>query len=128
MRILLLTLLVSACAAPAPSYDDQLRAWVGFSAESLYDAWGVPNNQFYIDGNTTEVTYVKLDNGPVGGNTQPYASQMYYPAMATPSFPGPNPDQLNTYYCKISFVIQNNVVTSYSYNGDDCVGRIMVNN
>lgn len=121
---LLLVLLLSACVAPMPSYDDQLRAYVGLSAEGLYDRWGLPNNEFYVDDNTKEVTYVKINPA---GDSEPYAGQMYYPAMSTEAFPGPNPDNISIYYCKISFIIRNNIVSSYNYNGDDCVGSVLSN-
>lgn len=124
MRILILTMLLSACVA-APSYDSQLQPWVGLSQETLFESWGFPDNHIDMGSNTTELTYVKENRGGMSNSADTYSSQMDYQAMEVPSYSGPNPDEQTVSYCKISFIVQNGIINNYNFNGDDCVGYIV---
>lgn len=127
MLVLLFCLVLTACSS-APSYDSQLQGWVGMSQEALMEEWGEPNTMFNMGDGVQEITYVQLNNQGMSNSSDTYAEQMDYQAMATPTFLGPNPDAQNVSYCKISFVVQNNLITNYNFNGDDCVGQINIAN
>lgn len=122
MFALLCFFILTACST-TPPYDEQLQSWMGVSEEHLVDTWGVPDNEFMVDEDTKVLTYVKQD---ASGNRDAYPELIDYQAIANRNFPGPNPDQQTTEYCKISFTVQDSEVTNYSYNGDDCVGNILM--
>lgn len=121
--LVLIIMLLTSCTS-TPNYGQSLQNWVGVSQETLYESWGEPDSVFNVMPNETVVTYVNVDeNGPIGGNSQPYAgTEVYYPAIATPDYGFPE-NQQNTYYCKTSFTIQNSQVVDYTFNGDDCVSN-----
>lgn len=119
MFVLLCIMLLSGCASPHETYNQQLQNWVGMSQESLFYTLGEPNNVDFITPGTKVVTYVKINNGPIDGNTEPYAGEIQYAAMETPSYG--LPPENNTYYCKTSFTIENNEIVNYTFNGDDCI-------
>lgn len=110
-------LLLAACATK-PTYDQTLQQYIGVSEMTLQEEWGIPNNMLYVTPNEKVVTYLRIDNGPIDGNTEPYAGEVAYGPIATPDFGAP---QHNTYYCQTSFTIRNGQVVNYSFNGDDCV-------
>ena len=77
---------------------------------------------FTLDADTRVLTYVEYDGE---GDREVYSEQIYYPAISGQNFPGPNPDGENIEYCKISFTVDNSVVTGYNFNGDDCAGKLL---
>lgn len=114
---LLLIFILPACASNS-SYDDNMQQYVGMSELSLQESWGMPNNMFYVTPNEKVVSYLKIDNGPIDGDTTPYSDEVAYGPISSPDFGNP---QHNTYYCETSFTIINGQVSSYTFNGDDCV-------
>lgn len=123
MLVLLCIMLLSGCSSDHAAYGNQMQNWVGMSQEALYYSWGEPDNVFSVTPNEKVVTYVKIDDGPVNGNTRPYAgTEVYYPAIEQPDYGFPEGQQ-STYYCKTSFTILNNQVVDYTFNGDDCVAE-----
>lgn len=124
MLILLCTLILTACSTTA-NYDEQLQNWVGVSEEHLIDNWGMPDSSFMVDADTKVITYVEYSQE---GDADAYSDEVYYNAISGPDFVGPDADDNGVEYCKISFVITDNVVTNYNYNGDYCIGNIMGNN
>lgn len=116
-----LFLLGAAGCASYPTYGETLQPWIGQSEERLQQAWGIPANIFYVTPNKKIVTYIKFASKPMNGETEPYAGEVYYPAIATPDFGFPDQPQSSNYYCKTTFTIENGVVTNYGFNGDDCV-------
>lgn len=101
------------------AYQGELNGWIGKSEEDLYASWGYPNTSYSVADDTFIATYIENFNTPVQGDADPYADEMVYSAMKTPTFGLPTPQ--GVYYCKTSFVIQNGVVVDYNLNGDDCV-------
>lgn len=91
------------------------------SQEALYYSWGEPDSVIYPAPGTAVVTYTKIYDGPIGGNTEPYADEVVYSAISNDSYG--LPPQNDTYYCKTSFTIQNSEVIDYSFNGDDCIAE-----
>lgn len=95
------------------------------AAERLYDGSGfLPAAVAELgrhESGTAVVTYTKIYDGPIGGNTEPYADEVVYSAISNDSYG--LPPQNDTYYCKTSFTIQNSEVIDYSFNGDDCIAE-----
>lgn len=117
----LLLVALTACTS-LPTYSETLRPWIGQSQERLQQAWGYPQNVFYISPTEKVVTYLEISTRPRNDNTTPYAGyEVAYPAIASPDFGFPSQPQYTNYYCKTSFTIRNGVVVDYSFNGDDCV-------
>lgn len=121
MLVLLCAFILTACSS-TPGYNEQLESWVGVSEEHLVDNWGMPDSTFTLDADTRVLTYVEYDEE---GDREVYSEQIYYPAISGQNFPGPNPDRENIEYCKISFTIDNSIVTNYNFNGDDCAGKLL---
>ena len=121
MLVLLCAFILTACSS-TPGYNEQLESWVGVSEEHLVDNWGMPDSTFTLDADTRVLTYVEYDGE---GDREVYSEQIYYPAISGQNFPGPIPDGENIEYCKISFTVDNSVVTGYNFNGDDCAGKLL---
>ncbi len=123
MRYIFFMLLALAGCATANSgnYAAGLKEWVGQSELSLYEGWGTPDNTLYLTPEEKVVTYAKTFAKPVDGQTDPYSNEVYYPAITTDNYGYPSNGSFKTYYCRTSFTIINGTVSSYSFNGDDCV-------
>ncbi len=117
----LLILLLAGCQTNGGSYSDTLQSWVGQSEERLLQSWGMPQNVLYVTPQEKVLTYVQFSNQPRGDNPNPYPDEVYYPAIATPDFGFPDQPLYSSYYCKTLFTVTGNIVTDYSFNGDDCV-------
>ena len=117
--LLLVLLLVGCTSVNSTNYENSLQSMMGVSPEVLVHVWGEPDNVEYITSDEQIFTYLKDSNSPVGGETQPYGGEFYYPAVEQQSFAPEQPD--NFYYCKTNFIINNGVVVNYNFNGDDCV-------
>lgn len=121
MFLILCIMFLSSCSSSAELYNQRLQNWVGMSQEALYHSWGEPGNEIYPSPNTKVVTYLKIEDGPIADNTEPYADEVNYDVINTPSYG--LPPENDTYYCKTSFTITNNMVVDYSFNGDDCIAE-----
>ncbi len=117
----LLLLLLAGCniTSPNAAYEQKLSQWKGKTAEQLYDAFGTPNQTSPIDDNTIMVTYNEVTNSPLDGDFEPYADELNYEAMAVPSYGTMALSPL--YYCQTSFILRDDVVVDYNFNGDDCL-------
>ena len=117
----LLLLLLAGCniTSPNATYEQKLSQWKGKTAEQLYDAFGTPNQTSPIDDNTIMVTYNEVTNSPLDGDFEPYADELNYEAMAVPSYGTMALSPL--YYCQTSFILRDDVVVDYNFNGDDCL-------
>ena len=99
-------------------YQQRLGEVVGKSAAYLYTSWGQPQQITPVADNTYLATYYSSESKPIDNNYQPYADEISYAAMAVPNYGLPLPPPL--FYCKTTFVIRNNIVTDFNFNGDDC--------
>lgn len=99
-------------------YQQKLSEAVGKSAAYLYASWGEPQQITPVADNTYLATYYAAESKPFDNNYQPYANVISYTAMAVPNYGLPLPPPL--FYCKTTFVIRNNIVTDFNFNGDDC--------
>ena len=124
MLILLCTLILTACSGTG-NINEQLSSWVGLSEEHLIDNWGMPDSVFTIDADSRVLTYVDY-NGE--GDAQPYNNEIAYGAIVEPDFNLLNENENGVESCKISFTVNNSIVTGYNFNGDDCTGNILTQN
>ncbi|MBQ7633455.1 MAG: hypothetical protein IJS88_05015 [Alphaproteobacteria bacterium] len=99
-------------------YQQKLSEAVGKSAAYLYASWGEPQQITPIADNAYLATYYSSESKPIDGNYHPYGSEMNYAAMAVPNYGLPLPPPL--FYCQTTFVIRNNIITDFNFNGDDC--------
>ncbi len=118
---------VAACSnfnqANNTNYLSELQRWVGRSEQQLYSSWGEPAEVFYVTPEEKVVTYITTS---ASGTPEPYENQFYYQGIDDDYydslFSGPiNENQFGPYYCKTSFVIQDNIIINYNFNGDNCV-------
>lgn len=127
MRNFITALSVCSVAACGSLFDNQpysvkLQKWVGRSEYQLYNAWGNPENEFYVTPDKKVVTYVQTYSS---GSPNFYNDELYYQGMGEDNgIFGPPPEaQIDDYYCKTSFVIQDSIIVDYSFNGDYCGGN-----
>ncbi|MBP5215169.1 MAG: hypothetical protein J6039_01245 [Alphaproteobacteria bacterium] len=114
-------MLLCACVSKPYSpylYQEKLEKWVGKNREQLYAYWGYPQQQWNIDKNTSVVSYYQTEQAPTDDDFEPYAGIISAEAMEEPQYGLPPAPPL--FYCKTSFVIRDNRVISYNFNGDDC--------
>ena len=122
--------LLSVCSLAAcgslsngQSYSSDLQKWVGRSEYQLYNAWGEPENEFFVTPDKKVVVYVQTY---ASGQPDYYGDELYYQGMGEDRgiigdlFGPPKEKQIDDYYCKTSFVIQNSMVVDYNFNGDYC--------
>lgn len=106
------------------SYAYDLEKWIGYPENELFNAWGMPDRMFYVTANEKVVTYLSTTSKSVN---MPYGQQIYYSGIDGGSkwwnslFGPPLPKQPDIYYCKISFIIRNGVVSNFNFNGDNCI-------
>ena len=117
-KLLLIVLLLSACQSSDKNFSEKLNVWVGSPPQSLISSWGMPNNQTTVDENTQIYTYVLQSSS---GTQTPYPEQFAYNAATEDNS---NDDQ-NIYYCNVSFIVNNGIISSYNFNGDNCLVDIL---
>lgn len=116
---------VAACntLSDGSSSSNDLQKWVGRSEYQLYNSWGQPENEFYVAPDKKVVTYVQMF---AEGSPNHYENELYYQGMGDDEsiwddmFGPPAEQQVDDYYCKISFVIQDSMIVDYNFNGDYC--------
>ena len=122
-KIIFFTLLLCGCANKtiwsSGAYSDELQKYIGQSEISLYQEWGSPDNVIAISPYNKVVSYTEYYAAPQGGQMFPYAQNLNYKAMNQ----GFTAENIRDYYCTTSFTIQNGVIASYSFNGDDCAAK-----
>lgn len=101
------------------AYQKKLSKWQGQSVAALYAAWGEPQQIVPFGNDTLLLTYYSSESQPLNNDYQPYASEMSYAAMEVPTYGLPPAPPL--FYCKTTFVVRNNIVTGFNFNGDDCL-------
>ncbi len=125
MRMWLPLVLLAGCAYNGNTdFASSLDSWVGNSPTMLIEQWGTPNTQSAVNADTQIYTYMLQSNG---GEQDPYQNQVVYSAIDAENV-GTNSDENPIYYCQVSFIINNGVVSSYNFNGDNCVVDILPNN
>lgn len=120
--------LVVICAAGCrkryayASYRETLSTWIGRNSGSLFNYWGKPDVQKDIDANTISVTYYRTEKRPAYYGFTPYLEQVQDTTLAVAEEMGYESEKKAppSYYCRVTFVIHNNLVDEYDYDGEDC--------
>lgn len=124
MRILGLLLLLTGCVNGGNAdFTSNLNNWVGNTPSVLVAEWGNPNTLSEVDAGTQIYTYILQSNN---GTSDPYQNQVAYSAIEENL--GNNPDENPVYYCQVSFIINNGLISSYNFNGDNCVADVLPEN
>ena len=121
----LLVCLLAACGSMPNSslYSDNLQKWLGQSEYQLYNTWGDPENEFFVTPDKKVAVYVQTY---ADGSPNFYENEFYYQGMGDDRgflgdlFGPPTEKQMDDYYCKISFVIEDSIIVDYNFNGDYC--------
>lgn len=114
-------ILLAACRSSMPTYAETLQPWIGQSEEKLLQAWGAPHRVLYLTQQQKVWIFLEVSSKAIDGRNNPYSDEVYYPAVAMPDFGFPSQPQYTVHYCKTLFTITNDIVTNFSFNGDDCV-------
>ncbi|MBQ8480995.1 MAG: hypothetical protein IJ532_00475 [Alphaproteobacteria bacterium] len=104
------------------SYREKLGSWVGRNSESLFGYWGEPQTAQDIDANTRAVTYYQTEKRPAYYGFIPYLEKIQNKTMDVVEDMGYESGRKAppSYYCRVTFVIHNNLVSDYDYDGEDC--------
>lgn len=109
---------ISACTFNS-NYNMTLNQWLNHSEYELISEWGEPDKIIYIDANSYVYVYEKISDVPFDNERNPYQNELNYQALGGIKYGESQIEQI--YYCKTLFTIENNIVTDYSFIGDDCV-------
>jgi len=121
IKLLLTLLLLFGCMRYDAKFAANLESWVGNTPMELTAQWGLPDNQTTVDYSTVIYTYnLQATDGP----QNPYPTEFIYSAVDDDGLPPPVDANL-TYYCQVSFIIHDGIITSYNFNGDDCTTNIL---
>ncbi len=124
IKLILILLMLFGCSEYHPNFASSLEGWVGNTPMELTEQWGLPDNQAAIDAETQVYTY---NFHASNGMQNPYPTQFVYSAVDSVDLP-PEPDLTSQYYCQVSFIINNGIISSYNFNGDDCREDILPQN
>ena len=124
LSLFLIVVSVSGCQKryAYAAYREKLGNWVGRNSEALFDYWGKPQTVEDIDANTRAVTYYQTEKRPSYYGFTPYLEEIQNKTMDVAGDMGYGDGRKAppSYYCRITFVIHNNLVSEYNYDGEDC--------
>lgn len=104
------------------AYRETLSTWIGKNSDSLFEYWGKPLTYKDIDANTRSVTYYRTEKRPAYYGFTPYWEQIQDKTMEVAEEMGYETEKKAppSYYCRVTFVIHNNIVSDYDFDGEDC--------
>ncbi len=122
--------LLAACAT-AQDYDNMLNKYMGASQAEIIKKFGAPSAVKIINDNTTVLAYTNVDNVFVPSEYYTYAPAgelygqdgVFYPFLNDYDFDSPfwSPGYEVEYVCKTVFLLQNDKVTAWKWQGNNCV-------
>ena len=127
---LIFTFLLLACAT-SQKYDKELKGWIGKNETSLIQAWGRPSAQKYLSPDSKVITYTKISDWIVPSEYYFYndgwgvTDVVYDPFMTEYNFT-PYAQLMDTEVveiCQTSFWIENGIITSWKWRGNNCVSQ-----
>lgn len=104
------------------SYREQLDFWVGKNSQDLFAYWGLPQSTQNIDPNTRAVTYYQTEKRPPYYGFTPYIETIQNKTIEVAEEMGYETEKKAppSYYCRVTFVIHNNMVADSLFDGEDC--------
>lgn len=126
--LLIMIFVVFACATSR--YDDKLNLLLGASSEKLVAQFGKPSAKKIINDNTQIWAYTNVDNVFIPSEFYNYdqgseilgEDGLFSPFLNTYLFSNNSGDigYEAKYICKTLFLIQNNAVTAWKWQGNNC--------
>ncbi|QWD62905.1 hypothetical protein [Polynucleobacter sp. MWH-UH25E] len=115
--LFVLGLLLAGCATTA-NYEKILQTTIGKPEKDLVAAWGIPQGSYENEG-VRYLTYSRSESGVIPGqparaNTVMIAGKPYTNMV------GGSPSIGYTNACTTIFKIENKIVVSYEFKGNDC--------
>lgn len=102
--------------ATEENYKSLLNGWLGRDKESLYQVWGTPMNDYWKNG----VNYIVYMKQSVE-NTADGATIDRMPRVAAERAFYQKPQGLVTRSCTTLFKIEDHVISSWRFEGNNCV-------
>ena len=118
--VILLMLFLSACATTA-NYEKVLGTWVGNDVDVLVGSWGYPAKSFKAPNGNTVYAYSSSASYTMPTNTTSdynlYGDTVYGNTTTTGG-------QTLNYWCNTYFEVnEQNIITSWSYKGNNCKSK-----
>ena len=124
LSLFLAVLSISGCQKryAYAAYREKLGEWVGKNSETLFDYWGKPDIIKELDPNTRSVTYYQKEKRPAYYGFTPYLEKIQDKTAEVAEEMGYETEKKAppSYYCRVTFVVHNNLVSEYDFDGEDC--------
>lgn len=128
--VLIIMVLLFACATPQ-GYDKKLNSFLGASEADIIKKFGRPSAIKILDDNIVILAYTKVDDVFVPSEFYTYQQGdevygqdgLFSPFLSTYLFSN-NPGDIGyeaDYICKTLFLLQNDKVTAWRWQGNNCV-------
>ena len=121
---------LTACAT-AQDYDNMLNKYMGASEGEIIKKFGTPSAIKIINDNTTVLAYTNIDDVFVPSEYYTYTpagelygqDDVYYPFLNEYQLDGPfwSPGYEVEYMCKTVFLLNDNKVVAWKWQGNNCV-------
>ena len=130
--ILILVIVLFACATPQ-KYNEKLNSMIGVSKEDLIKNFGKPSAAKILNNGDTILAYTFVDDVFVPSEFYTYnqgneiyeEDGLFSPFLSTYEFSN-NPGDIGyeaKYICKTLFLLQNNKVIAWKWQGNNCVSK-----
>lgn len=130
--ILILVIVLFACATPQ-KYNEKLNSMIGASKEDLIKNFGKPSAAKILNNGDTILAYTFVDDVFVPSEFYTYnqgneiyeEDGLFSPFLSTYEFSN-NPGAIGyeaKYICKTLFLLQNNKVIAWKWQGNNCVSK-----
>lgn len=96
-------------------HEDKLSSWLGAKETELVAEWGPPTGFYELDGKRF-LTYSSSSQAMIGGTPPTTTYDSYGNAFTS----GGTAPILVTSSCRITMIVETNVVTEWMYEGDGC--------
>ena len=130
--ILILVIVLFACATPQ-KYNEKLNSMIGVSKEDLIKNFGKPSAAKILNNGDTILAYTFVDDVFVPSEFYTYnqgneiyeEDGLFSPFLSTYEFSN-NPGVIGyeaKYICKTLFLLKNNKVIAWKWQGNNCVAK-----
>ena len=118
--IVALAAAITSCAT-TENYEKILSSWIGQPLSALIDSWGPPDTEFVNDSNRY-LTWNKSETVFTPGTAPKYTTTKIGNNTYTNTVAG-TPAYSTTYSCKTTFIVRDNYVASWRWEGNHCKAR-----